>query len=236
MGGMGELELALESQEHGRLPVPGRTKLKGRTSLAAAILCRNVLQVGQFLVDTGFCSFPQRGKCRCDEPKWKLEACRESCTWRCLRCRIALSSQESGLGGQKLPLKSIAGALWIYTSKLHLSPNWHRLFETFNKCFVSSIEQLNDCLVVGGVGADVALDEVAFRSVGRSSIVWLRYMVASRRGSSLVWLERLPYKITEAGQGGGGPICRRLCYWTLMSRSVQWEVCTIRMVPRRTRL
>ena len=50
------------------------------------------------------------------------------------------------------------------------------------------------------------LDEVAFRSVGRSSIVWLRYMVAARRGSSLVWLERLPYKITEAGQGGGGPI------------------------------
>ena len=112
---------------------------QGCTSLAA-ILCRNVLQVGQFLVDTGFCSFPQRGKCRCDEPKWKLEACRESCTWRCLRCRIALSSQESGLGGQKLALKSIAGALWIYTSKLHLSPNWHRLFESFNKCFVSSIE------------------------------------------------------------------------------------------------
>ena len=60
--------------------------------------------------------------------------------------------------------------------------------------------------MVGGVGADVELDKVAFRSVGRSSIVWLRYMVAARRGSSLVWLERLPYRITEAGQGGGGPI------------------------------
>ena len=28
----------------------------------------------------------------------------------------------------------------------------------------------------------------------------------ARRGSSLVWIHRLPYRITQAGQGGGGPI------------------------------
>ena len=55
--------------------------------------------------------------------------------------------------------------------------------------------------------ADVELDEVSFRSVGRpGGIVWLRYLAVARRGSSKVWLQRLPYRVTQAGQGGGGPL------------------------------
>ena len=54
---------------------------------------------------------------------------------------------------------------------------------------------------------DVELDEVAFRSVGRpGGIIWLRYLAAARRGSGKIWPSRLPYRITQACQGGGGPI------------------------------
>ena len=58
-------------------------------------------------------------------------------------------------------------ALWLYTSKLHLSPDDcslllgvdHRairtIFEAFNQYFVPIIDQLNDAIVVGGCSADV---------------------------------------------------------------------------------
>ena len=43
------------------------------------------------------------------------------------------------------------------------------------------IERLNDNLVIGGAGADVELDEVAFRSVGRpGGIIWLQYLAVAR--------------------------------------------------------
>ena len=52
------------------------------------------------------------------------------------------------------------------------------------------------------------MDEISFRSVGRQhGIVWLRYLAAVRRGSSLIWIDRLPCRISRGeGQGGGGPI------------------------------
>ena len=137
-------------------------------------------------------------------------------------CRktAALTTVDLDLfGGQRLPLRAIAGALWLYTSKLHLSPDDcslllgvdHRairtIFEAFNQYFVPIIDQLNDAIVVGGCSADVELGEISFRSTGRAhGIVWLRYLAVARRGSSLVWLKRLGYRITRKGQGGGGPI------------------------------
>ena len=82
--------------------------------------------------------------------------------------------------------ESIAGALWLYTSKLHLSPQ---------------------TTVAYSLDADVELDEISFRSTGRAhGIVWLRHLAVAWRGSSLVWLQRLDYRITRKGQGGGGPI------------------------------
>ena len=50
------------------------------------------------------------------------------------------------------------------------------------------------------------LDEISFRSktVGER-VVWIRYLAIARRGSSKIW-SQLPYRITEGGQGGGGPI------------------------------
>ena len=57
------------------------------------------------------------------------------------------------------------------------------------------------------MGCDVELDEISFRSrtVG-DRVVWIRYLAIARRGSSKIWLTQLPYRITEGGQGGGGPI------------------------------
>ena len=165
---------------------------------------------------------PPPGNCKCKGPgSWKLEEQGLSCQWRC-KCRktVAVTRREEDLFcGQRLALRLLAGALWVYTSNLHLSPDQtsvllgvdaralRALFERFNHLFTPLIDQLNDSLVVGGCGMDVELDEVAFRSVGRpGGIIWLRYLAAARRGSSKIWLSRLPYRITQAGQGGGGPI------------------------------
>ena len=113
----------------------------------------------------------------------------------------------------------MAGILWIFCSNLHLSPDksslllgvGHRvirfLFQKFAEFFVPLIDKLNGSLTVGGIGQDVELDEISFRSVGRAhGIVWLRYLAAVRRGAALVWIERLPYRISSVGQGGEGPI------------------------------
>ena len=118
----------------------------------------------------------------------------------------------------KLPLRSLAGALWLYCSGLHLSPdqssvvlgighrairNLHKQFDDF---FSLAIARLNDMLTIGGQGLDVELDEISFRSVARANgVVWVRFLAIVRRGSSLVWIHR-PYRVSESGQGGGGPI------------------------------
>ena len=69
------------------------------------------------------------------------------------------------------------------------------------------MDRLNNTLHLGGLGCDVEVDEISFRSktVGER-VGWIRYLAIARRGSSKIWLTQLPYRITEGGQGGGGPI------------------------------
>ena len=125
-------------------------------------------------------------------------------------------------------LSSIAGASWRYASN-YVSPakqaqfwvSTTRLSELFlTHSTMSScpfFDKLNSSLSIGGCRFDVELDEV---SVERGhGIVWLRYLAVVRRGSSLVWLERLPYRITTAGQGGGGPIWVAKLYGSLLLES-----------------
>ncbi|OLQ10463.1 mTERF domain-containing protein 1, mitochondrial [Symbiodinium microadriaticum] len=129
------------------------------------------------------------------------------------------SLQGTRIFDAKLSVRAMAGILWIFCSNLHLSPDksslllgvGHRvirfLFQKFAEFFVPLIDKLNGSLTVGGIGQDVELDEISFRSVGRAhGIVWLRYLAAVRRGAALVWIERLPYRISSVGQGGEGPI------------------------------
>ena len=71
--------------------------------------------------------------CKCEgsdapdqSPKWKLEEHSKSVASRCLRCRksVALTTvDEDLLEGHRLGLQSIAGALKLSTSKLHMSPD-----------------------------------------------------------------------------------------------------------------
>ena len=64
---------------------------------------------------------------------------------------------------------------------------------------------MNNDLEIGGLGEDVELDEIAFRfkTVGD---VWIRFLAIASRESSFVFLTRLPYRVTQSGQGGGGSI------------------------------
>ena len=71
------------TRKRGRLPVPGRTKLKGRTSLAE-ILAASPVDIAQILIQKGFCrASPTAGTCGCESPKWKLEPRGGACNWRC---------------------------------------------------------------------------------------------------------------------------------------------------------
>ena len=95
-------------RKRGRLPVPGCTKLKNRTSLAD-ILNGTPLQVAQYLADTGYNCSPKAGVCKCEgsdapdqSPKWKLEEHSKSVASRCLRCRksVALTTVDEDLLGR----------------------------------------------------------------------------------------------------------------------------------------
>ena len=198
--------------------------LSSRTSLDN-ILAASSVEVAEQLLETGFLS-GVAGSCKCrgrKKPARVLENQGCGCLWRCKTCRKVISitrtdKDEDLFGGARPALRSIASALWLYASNLHVSSDQassilgidHKavraLFERFNNVFTPLIDKLNSCLTTGGRGMDVELDEIAFRSVERGDgVVWLRYLAVVRRGSSLVKLERLPYRVTAGGQSGGGP-------------------------------
>ena len=106
-----------------------------------------------------------------------------------------------------------------------------RFFQTFDAHFAAAIQRLSDSLCIGGRGFDVELDEICFRSLARAhGVVWVRFLAAVRRGSSLVWIHKLPYRITDSGKGGGGPISDEelddaLLIWSDEPRLVPGSVC-----------
>ncbi|CAE7865892.1 unnamed protein product, partial [Symbiodinium necroappetens] len=177
---------------------------------------------------------PEAGGCKCrnlEKSVWRLEETEKKVLWRCRGCRKTMSvfARDQDFFDAKLSIRAMTGILWIFCSNLHLSPDksslllevGHRvirlLFQKFAEFYVPLIDRLNGSLTVGGLGQDVELDEISFRSVGRAhGIVWLRYLAVVRRGSALVWIEPLPYRISSAGQGGGGPISlqemREVCF------------------------
>ena len=67
------------------------------------------------------------------------------------------------------------------------------IFYQLANFFVPLIDKLNGSLVLRRINKDVELDEISYRSVGRRfGKVWLRFLAVVRRGSSLVWIHRLP--------------------------------------------
>ena len=72
------------------------------------------------------------------------------------------------------------------------------IFQQLANFFVPLIDKLNGSLVLGRIGKDIKLDKISFRSVGRrfgkfGSV----FLAVVRRRSSLVWIHRLPYRITR---------------------------------------
>ena len=131
---------------------------------------------------------------------------------------MSVCAGDTDLFSIKVALHSLIGSLWIFCAPLSLSDKAglvlgidHRstrtLFDNFRKFLTPIMDRLNNTLHLGGLGCDVELDEISFRSktVGER-VVWIRYLAIARRGSSKIWLTQLPYRITEGGQGGGGPI------------------------------
>ena len=157
--------------------------------------------------------------------KWKIEARNNHCQYRC-SCRKTESvvARDRDIFSQKLPLRSLFGALWLWCSPLNVSPDkrglvlgvdnrvMRDLFDQFRSWLSPLVDQLNDELLIGGQDQDVEMDEICFRSKTLDNcVLWVRYFAMVRRGSSKVFLARLPYRITKAGQGGGGPISVQDC-------------------------
>ena len=81
------------------------------------------------------------------------------------------------------------------------------LFDRFDQFFVPLISWMNDELQLGGLGEDVGMEEIAFRSVTVEDKVHLiRFLAAAKQGSSFVHVYKLPNRVTASGRGGGGPL------------------------------
>ena len=87
----------------------------------------------------------------------KLESKSTGCLWRCKTCKKTMSvlSRDQDIFAVKVSLQTLVGALWLYTSNLHISPDkastvleiGHRairaIFADLNNFFVPLIERLS---------------------------------------------------------------------------------------------
>ena len=130
-----------------------------------------------------------------------------------------MTAGDNDLFSLQIAFCNSLGALWVFCAPLHLSPDksgvilgldyrsTRTLFDKFRKFLTLVVERLSETLHLGGLGADVELDEISLRSktVGEQ-VMWIRCLAIARRGTPKIWISPLPYRITEGGQGGGGPI------------------------------
>ena len=164
------------SRKRGRVPLLSRQAQAKRTSLDC-ILAATAKVLVDLMISIGFLfGKPLVGVCACLAPNWVLEERDFQAMWRCKKCKNTQSATKQNLWSAKLPLRSIAGALWLFCSPLHLSPDKcalilnldHRtvrnLFQQFFEFFIPILDQLQATLTVGALGADVELDEISFRS------------------------------------------------------------------------
>ena len=209
-----------QGQKRGRNATLSRTSLKSRFSLDG-LLTSSPKELAEILIDLGILKDRSTESCACGRSSSKLEAREAHCSWRCTKCRkcVSVLAEDQDLFPGRLPLRTFAGGLWLFCSPLHLSPDKaglilgvdnrvvRALFEKWRGFLSPLVEAMNNALEIGGLGEDVELDEIAFRSktVG-DNVVWIRFLAIASRGSSFVFLTRLPYRVTQGGQGGGGPI------------------------------
>ena len=56
-------------------------------------------------------------------------------------------------------------------------------------------------------------------------MIWIRYFAIARRGSPKIWISPLPYRITEGGQGGGGPISLEELQGAVWAQNGESRIC-----------
>ena len=67
-------------------------------------------------------------------------------------------------------------------------------WDAFRAVLCPLVERMNAKLTIGGPGMDAELDEVSFRSTAlKKSVLWIRFIGMVRRGSSKIFLAKLPY-------------------------------------------
>ena len=173
-------------------------------------------EIAEILYELGICKDIRENVCpKCEKKDWK-----HSCLVRCRKCRYSESvvAQDRDLFCKRIALRSAVGCLWLMCT-LNLSPDQAGLilgldsrtvreqWDAFRSWLCPLVEKMNEELTVGGPGMDVEIDEVAFRSAGlNTSVLWLRFIGMVRRGSSKIYIAKLPYRLSQGGQGGGGPL------------------------------
>ncbi|CAE7744787.1 unnamed protein product [Symbiodinium sp. CCMP2592] len=171
---------SVQERKRGRLPVPGRTKLKGRTSLAE-ILEASPVEIAKVLFQKGFCSeAPAARTCSCQSPKWKLEPLE------------VLATGAAKCAG-RLPLQELSGS----SSKLDLSPD--------DCSLLLGVDGISNAFRVQPALRADRPDERRHRGLEGAAQMSSWYLAVGV-DPVLVWLKRLGNRITRKGQGGGGPI------------------------------
>ena len=208
-------------RKRGRSAVFARSAVVNRSSLDG-ILTSAPSELAEILFDLGICKDIRAEVCpKCGKQDWKLEdRNKTSCLVRCRKCRFAetVVARDKDLFCKRIPLRSAVGSLWLLCT-MSMSPDSAGLilgldsravreqWDAFRGWLCPLVERMNNELKVGGPGMDVELDEVSFRSAGlEHSVLWIRFLGMVRRGSSKIFLAKLPYRLTAAGQGGGGPL------------------------------
>ncbi|CAE7405417.1 unnamed protein product [Symbiodinium sp. CCMP2456] len=204
------------------------------------VLTSSPCELTDIAIDLGILKTRFGTQCQCGKEAWKLEERSHYCNWRCTKCRktISVTAGDNDLFSLRIDLRSSLGALWVFCTPLHLSPDKtglilgldHRstrtLFDKFRKFLTPVVERLNETLHLGGFGSDVELDEISFRSktVGER-VIWIRYLAIARRGSPKIWISPLPYRITEGGQGGGGRISVEELQGAMWAQNGESRIC-----------
>ena len=209
-------------RKRGRRKLLGRTPLNSRVSLDT-LISAEPKDLAEQLMTSGYLVSPSPQFCKCKEFRPVLETRDLSCFWRCKGCRKSrtILHEDLDLFEGRLPLRSFASALWLHISKLNLSPDncslimnvdnrtIRGLFDRFDQFFVPLISRMNDELQLGGLGEDVEMDEISFRSVVMGDKVhWIRYLAAAKPGSSFVHLYKLSTRSVLLAMVAVG-----LCLW-----------------------
>ena len=217
-------------RHRGRRTLRGKEVKKKRGKSLWWLTHSSETELFQFCVDVGYLTDRRNTGCfKCHQGALQVEDGRNGtgCAYVCPRskCRYreSVTLREAGFF---LPCVTLSKQMMVVYGMVH---HWQpsvaslaadaEMDEHYVALLVANIRatvtwemrRANALLQIGGVDEDCEADEVSFRSykvfsLGVERVVWLRFVGAVRRGSSLVYWGELEDREVAAGQGGGGKI------------------------------